>query len=157
MSASNTFVVGQCTRVRDSSIFMTVRAQSVDGALRDLSNTSHNDFPPDGEIELRGARAFLKPEDWALARPVLEGPPRRQRWASQSAKRLLPFDDLSDLYVPESARRLLVESGLQDGFAGEKIFRIGRDEMIVVTMVRSEDGRCRAAAKVSQPTRQWRW
>lgn len=147
MSASNTFVVGQCTRVRDSAIFMTVRAQSVDGALRDLSNTSHNDFPPDGEIELRGARALLKPEDWALARPVLEGPPRRQRWVSQSAKRLLPFDDLSDLYVPESARRLLVESGLQDGFAGEKIFRIGRDEMIVVTMVRSEDGRCRATAK----------
>lgn len=147
MSASNTFVVGQCTRVRDSSIFMTVRAQSVDGALRDLSNTSHNDFPPDGEIELRGARSLLKPEDWALARPVLEGPPRRQRWVSQSAKRLLPFDDLSDLYVPESARRLLVESGLQDGFAGEKIFRIGRDEMIVVTMVRCEDGRCRATAK----------
>ena len=147
MSASNTFVVGQCTRVRDSSIFMMVRAQSVDGSLRDLSNTSQNDFPPDGEIELRGARAFLKPDDWALARPVLEGPPRRQRWVSQSAKRLLPFDDLSDLYVPESARRLLVETGLQDGFAGEKIFRIGRDEMILVTMIRSEDGRCRATAK----------
>lgn len=147
MSASNTFVVGQCTRVRDSSIFMMVRAQSVDGTLRDLSNTSVNDFPPDGEIELRGARALLKPDDWALARPVLEGPPRRQRWVSQSAKRLLPFDDLSDLYVPESARRLLVETGLQDGFAGEKIFRIGSDEMILVTMVRSEDGRCRATAK----------
>jgi hypothetical protein len=147
MSASNTFVIGQCTRVRDSSIFLTVRAQSVDGALRDLSNTSHNEFPPDGEIELRGARAFLKPEDWALARPVLEGPPRRQRWVSQSAKRLLPFDDLSDLYVPESVRRLLVETGLQDGFAGEKVFRIGRDEMIVVTMIRSDDGRSRATAK----------
>lgn len=147
MSASNTFVVGQCTRVRASSIFMTVRAQSVDGAIRDLSNTSHNDFPPDGEIELRGARALLKPEDWALAKPVLEGPPRRQHWVSQSAKRLLPLDDLSDLYAPESARRLLVESGLQDGFAGEKIFRIGRDEMIVVTMTRSDDGKCRATAK----------
>jgi hypothetical protein len=147
MSASNTFVVGQCTRVRDSSVFMMVRAQSVDGVLRDLSNASHNEFPPDGEIELRGARAILKPEDWALARPFLDGPPRRQRWVSQSAKRLLPFDDLSDLYAPEAARRLLVESGLQDGFAGEKAFRIGRDDMIVVTMVRSEDGRCRATAK----------
>jgi hypothetical protein len=147
MSGSNTFVIGQCTRMRDSSVFMTVHAQSVDGVLRDLSGTSHNEFPPDGEIELRGARAILKPEDWALARPVLDGPPRRQRWVSQSAKRLLPFDDLSDLYVPESARRLLVESGLQDGFVGEKAFRIGRDDMIVVTMVRSEDGRCRATAK----------
>jgi hypothetical protein len=126
---------------------MTVYAQSVDGALRDLSNTSHNEFAPAGEIELRGARAILKPEDWALARPFLDGPPRRQRWVSQSAKRLLPFDDLSDLYVPESARRLLVESGLQDGFVGEKAFRIGCDDMIVVTMVRSEDGRCRATAK----------
>ena len=46
MSASNTFVVGQCTRTRDSSVFMTVRAQSVDGAIRDLSSTSHNEFPP---------------------------------------------------------------------------------------------------------------
>jgi hypothetical protein len=147
MSASNTFVVGQCTRTRDSSVFMTVRAQSVDGAIRDLSSTSQNEFPPDGEIELRGGRAILKPEDWALARPVLDGPPRRQRWVSHSAKRLLPFDDLSDLYVPESARRLLVETGLQDGFVGEKVFRIGRDDMIVVTMVRSEDGRCRATAK----------
>lgn len=147
MSASNTFVVGQCTRTRDSSVFMAVRAQSVDGALRDLSNTSHNEFPPDGEIELRGARAILKAEDWALARPVLDGPPRRQRWVSQSAKRLLPLDDLSNLYVPESARRLLVETGLQDGFIGEKAFRIGRDDMIVVTMVRSDDGRYRATAK----------
>lgn len=147
MSASNTFVVGQCIRTRDSSVFMAVRAQSVDGAIRDLSSTSHNDFPPDGEIELRGARAILKPEDWALARPVLDGPPRRQRWVSQSAKRLLPLDDLSDLYVPESARRLVVETGLQDGFVGEKAFRIGRDEMIVVTMVRSDDGRYRATAK----------
>jgi hypothetical protein len=146
MSASNTFVVGQCTRTRDSSVFMTVRAQSVDGAIRDLSSTSHNEFPPDGEIELRGARAILKPEDWALARPVLDGPPRRQRWVSQFAKRLLPIDDLSDLYVPESARRLLVETGLQDGFVGEKAFRIGRDDMIIVTMFRSEDGRCRATA-----------
>lgn len=147
MNASNTFVVGQCTRTRDSSVFMTVRAQSVDGAIRDLSSTSHNEYPPHGEIELRGARAILKSEDWALARPVLDGPPRLRRWVSQSAKRLLPFDDLSDLYVPESARRLLVETGLQDGSVGEKAFRIGRDDMIVVTMVRSEDGRCRATAK----------
>ena len=147
MNASNTFVIGQCTRTRDSSVFMTVRAQSVDGALHDLSSTSHNEFPPDGEIELRGARAILKAEDWALAKPVLDGPPRRQRWVSQFAKRLLPLEDLSDLYVPESARRLLVETGLQDGFVGEKAFRIGRDDMIVVTMVRSEDGRCRITAK----------
>ena len=40
-----------------------------------------------------------------------------------------------------------METGLQDGFAGEKTFRIDHDEMIVVNMVRSDDGRCRTTAK----------
>ena len=145
MNASNTFVVGQCTRVRDS-VFMRARAQSVDGAIRDLTHTSQNEFPPDGEIELRGARAMLKQDDWAIAKPVLDGPPRRQRWVSQTARKLLPFDDLSGLAGPDATRRLLVELGLQDGFTGEKIFRVGPEEMIVVTMTRSEDGRCRATS-----------
>lgn len=145
MSTSNSFVVGQCTRMRDS-VFMKARAQSVDGSMRDLTHTSQNEFPPDGEIELRGARATLKQDDWAIARPVLDGPPRRQRWVSQTARKLLPFEDLSGLAGPEAARRLLVESGLQDGYAGEKIFRIGAEKMIMVTMVRSEDGRCRATS-----------
>ncbi|HBR46703.1 MAG TPA: hypothetical protein DEA80_17600, partial [Afipia sp.] len=145
MSASNSFVVGQCTRMRDS-VFMKARALSVDGSMRDLTHTSQNEFPPDGEIELRGARATLKQDDWAIARPVLDGPPRRQRWVSQTARKLLPFEDLSGLAGPEAARRLLVESGLQDGYTGEKIFRIGAEKMIMVMMVRSEDGRCRATS-----------
>lgn len=145
MSGSNTFVVGQCTRVRDS-VFMQARAQSVDGVMRDLTHTSQKEFPPDGEIELRGARAMLKQDDWAIAKPILDGPPRRQRWVSQTARKLLPFDDLSGLGGPEAARRLLVEQGLQDGFVGEKIFRVGPDEMVVVAMNRSQDGRCRASS-----------
>jgi hypothetical protein len=145
MSASNIFVVGQCTRVRDS-VFMQVRAESVGGVMRDLTHMSQKEFPPDGEIELRGARAMLKQDDWAIAKPVLDGPPRRQRWVSQTARKLLPIDDLSGLAGPEAARRLLVEQGLQDGFVGEKIFRIGPDEMVVVAMNRSEDGRCRASS-----------
>lgn len=145
MSASNTFVVGQCTRVRDS-VFMKARAQSVDGVMRDLTHTSQTEFPPDGEIELRGARAFLKQDDWAIAKPVLDGPPRRQRWVSPTAKKLLPFEDLAGLSGPEAARRLLVETGLQDGFVGEKIYRIGTDEMIMVKMAKSDDGRCRATS-----------
>jgi hypothetical protein len=40
----------------------------------------------------------------------------------------------------------LVETGLQDGFVGEKVVRIGPSMMIAVNMVRSEDGRCRATA-----------
>ena len=83
MSTSNSFVVGQCTRMRDS-VFMKARAQSVDGSMRDLTHTSQNEFPPDGEIELRGARATLKQDDWAIARPVLDGPPRRQRHTMQA-------------------------------------------------------------------------
>ncbi len=145
MSGSNTFVVGQCTRVRDS-VFMRARAQSVDGMMRDLTHTSKDEYPPDGEIELRGARAMLKQGDWVVARPVLDGPPRRQRWVSPTARKLLPFDDVSGLANPEAARRLLVELGLQDGFTGEKIFRIGPGEMIVVRMSRSGDGRCRATS-----------
>src|SRR5262249_5794466 len=74
------------------------------------------------------------------------GPPRRQRWVSQTARKLLPFEDLSGLSGPEAARRLLVETGMQDGYVGEKIFRIGAEQMIMVTMVRSEDGRCRATS-----------
>jgi hypothetical protein len=42
---------------------MKARAQSVDGSMRDLTHTSQNEFPPDGEIELRGARASLA--EWA--------------------------------------------------------------------------------------------
>ncbi|MDR6302505.1 hypothetical protein GGQ85_000176 [Nitrobacter vulgaris] len=145
MSVSNTFVVGQCTRARDS-VFLKARAQSVDGSMRDLTHTSQNEFPPDGEIELRGARATLTQDDWAIAKPVLDGPPRRRRWVSQTARKLLPFDDLSCLSNPEAARRLLVETGLQDGFTGEKIFRTGPQEMIVVTMTKSEDGRSRATS-----------
>lgn len=145
MSSSNSFIVGQCTRVRDS-VFMKARAQSVDGAMRDLTHTSHAEFPPEGEIELRGARAFLKQGDWAIAKPVLDGPPRRQRWVSATAKKLLPFEDLSGLAGPEEARRLLVETGLQDSFVGEKIYRIGDDEMIVVKMAKSEDGKSRATS-----------
>ena len=145
MSASNTFVVGQCTRVRDS-VFMKARAQSVDGTMRDLTHTAQTEFPPEGEIELKGARAFLKQDDWAIAKPVLDGPPRRQRWVSPTAKKLLPFEDLSGLSGPEAARRLLVETGVQDSFVGEKIYRIGAGEMIMVKMVKSEDGRTRATS-----------
>ncbi|MET4278537.1 MULTISPECIES: hypothetical protein [unclassified Bradyrhizobium] len=145
MSASNTFVIGQCTRVRDS-VFMKARAQSVDGVMRDLTHTAQTEFPPEGEIELRGARAFLKQDDWAIAKPVLDGPPRRQRWVSPTAKKLLPFEDLSGLSGPEAARRLLVETGLQDAFAGEKIYRIAAGEMVMVKMARSGDGRSRATS-----------
>lgn len=145
MSASNTFVVGQCTRVRDA-VFMKARAQCVDGVMRDLTHTAQNDFPPEGEIELRGARVFMKQGDWAIAKPALEGPPRRQRWVAQTAKKLLPFEDLSGLSGPEAVRRLLVETGLQDGFVGEKFFRIGLDEMVLVNMAKSDDGRGRATA-----------
>ncbi|MGY3511273.1 hypothetical protein [Bradyrhizobium lupini] len=145
MSATNTFIVGQCTRVRDS-VFMKARAQSVDGTMRDLTHTAQTEFPPEGEIELKGARAFLKQDDWAIAKPVLDGPPRRQRWVSPTAKKLLPFEDLSGLAGPEAARRLLVEAGVQDSFVGEKIYRIGTGEMIMVKMVKCEDGRTRATA-----------
>jgi hypothetical protein len=145
MSASNSFVVGQCTRVRDN-VFMKARAQSVDGVMRDLTHTAQTEYAPEGEIELRGARAFLKQDDWAIAKPVLDGPPRRQRWISATARKLLPFEDLSGLSGSEAARRLLVEAGLQDAFVGEKIYRIGADEMILVKMAKSEDGRTRATS-----------
>ena len=145
MSASNTFVVGQCTSARNS-VFMKARAQSVDGVMRDLTHTSQTEFPPDGEIELRGARAFLKHDDWAIAKPVLDGPPRRRRWISPTAKKLLPFEDLSGMAGQEAVRRLLVETGLQDGFVGEKFYLIDADEMVLLTMVKSEDGRSRATS-----------
>jgi hypothetical protein len=137
------FVVGLCTRTQGPSAFVEVRAQSIEGAITDISASSHNLFGKSGEIEVRAVRPALKPGDWVLARPTLEGPPKRQRYVAASGKRLVPFEDLSGLYAPEAARRLLVETGRQDGFAGDKVFRISASDMIEVRMAVSPDGRSR--------------
>jgi hypothetical protein len=142
---SSNFVVGVCTRTQGPSAFVEVRAQSIEGAMTDISSSSHNLFGNNGEIEVRAVRPALKPGDWVLARPTLEGPPKRQRYVAASGKRLVPFEDLSDLYAPEAARRLLVETGRQDGFAGDKVFRISASDMIEVRMAVSPDGRSRIA------------
>jgi hypothetical protein len=120
-----------------------VRAQSIEGAITDISSSSHNLFGNNGEIEVKSARPAVKVGDWVLARPALEGPPKRQRYVASTGRRLLPFEDLSGLYAPEAARRLLVETGRQDGFAGDKVFRIGASDVIEVRMTISADGRSR--------------
>jgi hypothetical protein len=142
----SSFVIGICTRVRDASAFIEPRAQSVDGEVVDISHSSHNQFPPDGEVELRGGRSMIRVGDWALARPNLDGPPGRRRFVATSSRHLLPFEDLSESYAPESARRLLVETGRQDGFEGEKIFRIAKSEIVHLIMTRGEDGHYRATS-----------
>lgn len=140
---SSNFVVGVCTRTQGPSSFFEARAQSIEGTITDVSASSHNLFGNNGEIEIKSARAGLKPGDWVLARPTLEGPPKRQRYVATSAQRLVPFEDLTGLYAPEAARRLLVETGRQDGFSGDKVFRITASEMIEVRMAISADGRSR--------------
>lgn len=143
MASDSNFVVGVCTRTQGPSSFVEVRAQSIEGTITDISSSSHNLFGNNGEIEVRSARPAIKVGDWVLARPTLEGPPKRQRYVASSGRRLLPFEDLSGLYAPEAARRLLVETGRQDGFAGDKVFRIGPSEVIEVRTVVSPDGRSR--------------
>jgi len=140
------FVIGVCTRLRDASAFVEARAACVDGELQDVSASSKSQYPPDGEIELRGGRSVVRINDWALVRPAMDGPPGRRKYVASSSKRLFPFEDLSTLYAPETARRLLVETGKQDGFEGEKIFRIGKSEVVGLTMARGEDGRFRAGS-----------
>jgi hypothetical protein len=142
-SENKNFIVGTCTRTQNASSFVEVKAQSVDGTIIDVSSTSHNLFGNSGEIEVRSARPAIKQGDWVLARPVLDGPPKRQRYVAATGKRLLPFEDLSSLYAPEAARRLLVETGRQDGFVGDKIFRISLSDIIEVRMALSADGRSR--------------
>lgn len=142
-SDSSNFVVGVCIRTQGPSSFVEVRAQSIEGTITDISSSSHNLFGNNGEIEVRSARTAIKVGDWILARPTLEGPPKRRRYVASSGRRLLPFEDLSGLYAPEAARRLLVETGRQDGFAGDKVFRIGATDVIEVRMVVSPDGRSR--------------
>lgn len=142
-SDSSNFVVGVCTRTQGPSSFVEVRAQSIEGTITDISSSSHNLFGNNGEIEVRSARTVIKVGDWILARPTLEGPPKRRRYVATSGRRLLPFEDLSGLYAPEAARRLLVETGRQDGFAGDKVFRIGATDVIEVRMAISPDGRSR--------------
>jgi hypothetical protein len=146
-SDNNNFIVGMCTRTQGASSFVEVKAQSVDGRVIDVSSTSHNLFGNNGEIEVKSSRPAIKQGDWVLARPALDGPPKRQRYVATTGKRLLPFEDLSSLYAPEAARRLLVETGRQDGFAGDKVFRISLSDIIEVRMAVSADGRSR----VSQP------
>jgi hypothetical protein len=142
-SDSSNFIVGVCTRTQGPSLFVEVRAQSIEGAITDISSSSHKLFGNNGEIEVKSARPAVKVGDWVLARPALEGPPRRQRYVASTGRRLLPFEDLSGLYAPEAARRLLVETGRQDGFAGDKVFRIGASDIIEVRMTISPDGRSR--------------
>jgi hypothetical protein len=142
-SESTNFIMGVCTRQQGPSAFVEVRAQSHEGAITDISSSSHKMFGNNGEIEVRSARPAIKVGDWVLARPTLEGPPKRQRYVASSGRRLLPFEDLSGLYAPEAARRLLVETGRQDGFAGDKVFRIGAPNIIEVRMSLSADGRSR--------------
>lgn len=142
-SDSNNFVVGICTRTQVPSFFVEVRAQSIEGAITDISSSSHKLFGNNGEIEVRSARVAVKIGDWVQARPALEGPPKRQRYVASTGRRLLPFEDLSGLSAPEVARRLLVETGRQDGFAGDKVFRVGTSDIIEVRMSISPDGRSR--------------
>jgi hypothetical protein len=143
VSNDSNFVVGVCTKTQGPSASVEVRAQSIDGVITDISASSHNLFGRSGEIEVRAVRPALKPGDWVLARPALEGPPKRQRYVAASGRRLVAFEDLSGLYAPEAARRLLVETGRQDGFAGDKVFRISASDMIEVRMAVSPDGRSR--------------
>ena len=135
--------MGICTRTQGPSLFVEVRAQSIEGAIADISSSSHKLFGNNGEIEVRSARPAVKVGDWVQARPALEGPPKRQRYVASVGRRLLPFEDLSGLYAPEAARRLLVETGRQDGFTGDKVFRIGASDIIEVRMTISPDGRSR--------------
>lgn len=137
--------MGVCTRTQGPSAFVEVRARSIEGTISDISASSHNLFGNHGEIEVKSARPALKVGDWVLARPTPEGPPKRQRYVATSGKRLVPFEDLSGLYAPEAARRLLVETGRQDGFAGDKVFRISASDLIEVRMALSPDGRSRIA------------
>jgi hypothetical protein len=142
-SDSSNFIVGICTRTQGPSLFVEARAQSIEGAIADISSSSHKLFGNNGEIEVRSARPAVKVGDWVQARPALEGPPKRQRYVASVGRRLLPFEDLSGLYAPEAARRLLVETGRQDGFTGDKVFRIGASDIIEVRMTISPDGRSR--------------
>jgi hypothetical protein len=142
-SDSSNFIVGICTRTQGPSLFVEVRAQSIEGVITDISSSSHKLFGNNGEIEVKSARPAVKVGDWVLARPALEGPPKRQRYVASTGRRLLPFEDLSGLYAPEAARRLLVETGRQDGFAGDKVFRIGASDIIEVRMTISPDSRSR--------------
>lgn len=135
--------MGICTRTQGPSLFVEVRAQSIEGEITDISSSSHKLFGNNGEIEVRSARPAVKVGDWVQARPALEGPPKRQRYVASAGRRLLPFEDLSGLYAPEAARRLLVETGRQDGFAGDRVFRIGASDIIEVRMMVAPDGRSR--------------
>jgi hypothetical protein len=136
--------IGVCARLRDGSAFFEVHGQFDRGTIRDLSFSSHNLFPPNGEVELRGISASTaRLGDWFAFHVEAHGPPAQTKFRATEVSPLLPFEDLLNVGTGEAIRRLLVEDGRIGDFAGPRMVRISDREMIEVRVERHADGRWR--------------
>lgn len=137
---------GVCVKVRNGFAYLEVRAQSDGNSIRDLSHSSHNMFPPQGEVELRANPATtVSRGDWMAFGIESFGPPGHTKFRTVEACRLLPFEDLTDIGDPESIRHLLVEDGRAEDFPGPRYVRIGEREMVRIDPEQGRDGRWRAS------------
>ena len=135
---------GVCVRLRDGIAYFEVRGQFDGASPRDLSHSSHNLFPPHGEVEVRCDPANpVGRGDWLAFRTEQYGPPGHVKFRGLDPSRLLPFEDLSDVGDAESVRRLLVEDGRVNDYSGSRYVRIGDREMVLVDIRQGEDRRWR--------------
>lgn len=143
-SARELTYFGVCVRLRDGSAYLEVRSQSDGDSIRDLSHSSHNMFPPQGEVELRANPATpVGRGDWMAFGVESFGPPGHTKFRTVEACCLLPFEDLTDIGDAESIRCLLVEDGRAEDFPGPRYVRIGESEMVRVDAKQGRDGRWR--------------
>ena len=137
---------GVCVRLRDASAYLEVHGQFDGNSIRDLSNSSHNMFPPQGEVELRANPATpVSRGDWMAFGIESFGPPGHTKFRTIEACRLTPFEDLTDIGDAESIRRLFVEDGRDEDFPGPRYVRIGEREMVRINAEQGRDGRWRAS------------
>ena len=145
-SARELTYFGVCVRLRNGSAYLEVRGQSDGDSIRDLSHSSHNMFPPQGEVELRANPATpVSRGDWMAFGVESFGPPGHTKFRTVEACRLLPFEDLTDIGDAESIRCLLVEDGRAEDFPGSRYVRIGEREMVRIDAEQGRDGRWRVS------------
>jgi hypothetical protein len=139
---------GVCTRLRDGTACVEVRGQFDGSAVRDLSQSSRNLFPPHGEVELRpGPTQPVHRGDWIAFGAESHGPPGHLKYRAVYVCNLPLLEDLTAIGDPEAIRRLLVEEGLAESAAGWRYLRIGECEMVRVTIAQDPDGFWRASAE----------
>lgn len=139
--------VGRSGRGRDASALVApVAERSEDGVWSTLADVKAL-FPKHGQIEVRGIVAnSLREGDWVAFSSV---PNDRHgssaSYRAASPRRLSLFLGADGNASPEERRRLVVETGLEAGPAGDWSVQVSPEAFVRVKLQQGKDGRFRAA------------